>query len=212
MFPPIPSPFPENPEGTSLSLMLQAKMAARVPRTGCFEVYIRQQWCPVSVTLNEESLTLTLTENPEQANAFNGTLDATCHGYINGSPELLESIDGQKRQVRVVKDEQNGLGISIKGGKENRMPILISKIFKGMAADKTEKLYVGDAIISVNGEDLREATHDDAVRALKRAGKVVEMEGTVSRCFSQNLLLDYILEKHRSTQYLCTAHMHYCQL
>lgn len=56
------------------------------------------------------------------------------------------------------------------------MPILISKIFKGMAADKTEKLYVGDAIMSVNGEDMREATHDDAVRALKRAGKVVEME------------------------------------
>ena len=76
-----------------------------------------------------------------------------------------------------MKEEQHGLGISIKGGKENRMPILISKIFKNMAADKTNKLYVGDAILSVNGEDLREATHDDAVKALKKAGKVVEMEG-----------------------------------
>jgi len=46
-----------------------------------------------------------------------------------------------------------------------------------MAADRTEKLFVGDAILSVNGEDLREATHDDAVRALKRAGQVVELEG-----------------------------------
>ncbi|GFS21688.1 beta-1-syntrophin-like [Elysia marginata] len=45
-----------------------------------------------------------------------------------------------------------------------------------MAADRTERLYVGDAILSVNGEDLREATHDDAVKALKKAGKVVEME------------------------------------
>ncbi|KAK9704018.1 PDZ domain [Popillia japonica] len=58
------------------------------------------------------------------------------------------------------------------------MPILISKIFKGMAADQTEQLYVGDAILSVNGEDLREATHDEAVKALKRAGKVVELEGS----------------------------------
>ncbi|KAK7115468.1 beta-1-syntrophin-like [Littorina saxatilis] len=149
---------------------------AGVPRSGSFEVFIRQQWCPVSVTLNEDSLTLTLTEHPEQISAFNGSLDASSHGYVNGSPEMPENIAGQKRFVRVVKEEQNGLGISIKGGKENRMPILISKIFKGMAADKTEKLYVGDAIISVNGEDLREATHDDAVRALKRAGKVVEME------------------------------------
>ena len=47
----------------------------------------------------------------------------------------------------------------------------------GMAADKTEKLYVGDAILAVNGEDLRDATHDEAVKALKNAGKTVELEG-----------------------------------
>lgn len=46
-----------------------------------------------------------------------------------------------------------------------------------MAADQTEQLYVGDAILSVNGDDLRDATHDEAVKALKRAGKVVELEG-----------------------------------
>uniref|UniRef100_A0A8B9MQ72 PDZ domain-containing protein n=1 Tax=Accipiter nisus TaxID=211598 RepID=A0A8B9MQ72_9AVES len=61
-----------------------------------------------------------------------------------------------------------GLGISIKGGKENKMPILISKIFKGLAADQTQALYVGDAILAVNGTDLRDATHDEAVQALKR--------------------------------------------
>jgi len=48
-----------------------------------------------------------------------------------------------------------------------------------MAADKTERLYVGDAVLSVNGEDLRDATHDEAVRALKRAGKIVDLEGNV---------------------------------
>ena len=81
------------------------------------------------------------------------------------------------RYVKVVKEEVGGLGISIKGGKENNMPILISKIFKGLAADKTNALYVGDAILSVNNEDLRNATHDEAVRALKRAGKEVELVG-----------------------------------
>lgn len=57
------------------------------------------------------------------------------------------------------------------------MPILISKIFKGLAADQTEALYVGDAILSVNGYDLREATHDEAVQALKKTGKEVILEG-----------------------------------
>jgi hypothetical protein len=159
-------------------------MAAGVARSGVFEVYIRQQWCRVFVVLNDESLTLSLDETPDNASAINGGADVSLHNQndesagAKPSQQLPDSIAGQKRVVKVVKEEQNGLGVSIKGGKENKMPILISKIFKGMAADKTEKLYVGDAIMSVNGEDLREATHDEAVRALKKAGKVVELEGT----------------------------------
>lgn len=57
------------------------------------------------------------------------------------------------------------------------MPILISKIFRGMAADNAKGLYVGDAILSVNNEELRDATHEEAVKALKRAGRVVDLEG-----------------------------------
>lgn len=62
------------------------------------------------------------------------------------------------------------------------MPILISKIFKGLAADQTEALYVGDAILSVNGTDLSEATHDEAVQALKKTGKEVVLEGRKRGC------------------------------
>lgn len=57
------------------------------------------------------------------------------------------------------------------------MPILISKIFKGLAADQTEALFVGDAILSVNGEDLSSATHDEVVQVLKKTGKEVVLEG-----------------------------------
>ncbi|XP_035646790.1 beta-2-syntrophin-like [Oncorhynchus keta] len=89
----------------------------------------------------------------------------------------LESCASEAvRKVRVVKQESGGLGVSIKGGRENRMPILISKIFPGLAADQSRALRVGDAILSVNGKDLREATHDLAVQALKKAGKEVTLE------------------------------------
>ena len=88
-----------------------------------------------------------------------------------------ESVLNQNRRiVRVNKTDTSGLGVSIKGGRENKMPILISKIFKGMSADLTGQLYVGDAILSVNGIDLRDVTHDEAVQILKKAGKSVELE------------------------------------
>lgn len=159
-------------------------MAAGVSRQGTLEVFIRQQWCKVLAALDEDSLTLSVEDTLDNSGLTNGSSDQLkqrLNSPSNSPPvpsdTLPESIAGQKRFVRVVKEEQNGLGISIKGGRENKMPILISKIFKGLAADKTEKLYVGDAILSVNGEDLRDASHDEAVRALKRAGKVVELEG-----------------------------------
>ncbi|GAB6030415.1 synaptotagmin C2 domain protein, Syn1 [Chamberlinius hualienensis] len=146
-------------------------------RSGILEVYARQQWVKVHVCLEDEFLSVSLEDQLEMNGPINGlTLDFGSCQDSGGGHDIPESIANQKRTVRVHKSDNNGLGISIKGGKENKMPILISKIFKGMAADQTEQLYVGDAILSVNGEDLRDATHDEAVRALKRAGKVVDLE------------------------------------
>ena len=52
------------------------------------------------------------------------------------------------------------------GGKEHGVPILISEIHPGQAADRSGALYVGDAILSVNGIDLRDVKHADAVEIL----------------------------------------------
>ncbi|XP_050518299.1 beta-1-syntrophin-like [Diabrotica virgifera virgifera] len=148
-------------------------------RSGILETHVRGQWYRVFVTLEEDYLSITLDESYENTTTLNGTLNNNIEtpSGLSDTPDIPEAVANQKRLVRVIKSENNGLGISIKGGRENKMPILISKIFKGMAADQTEQLYVGDAILSVNGDDLREATHDEAVKALKRAGKIVELEG-----------------------------------
>ena len=54
------------------------------------------------------------------------------------------------------------------GGKEHGVPILISEIHEGQPADKCDALYVGDAILSVNGIDLRESKHAEAVHILSQ--------------------------------------------
>lgn len=139
------------------------------PRSGVLQIYVGKHWYDALVTLDKESLTVSLQDSFENGNS--NWRNATTDDFYN------PPISGEKRTVRVVKTENNGLGISIKGGVENKMPILISKIFDGMAADKTKALYIGDAILSVNGQDLREATHDQAVQALKKAGNTVNLEG-----------------------------------
>ena len=91
------------------------------------------------MTLNDDSLILSLAEAPDKvsnsvsdgdASAQNANMSSISGAKLD-TPPVPDNIPGQKRSVSVIKEEQNGLGISIKGGKENKMPILISKIFKG---------------------------------------------------------------------------------
>ncbi|KAK7602681.1 hypothetical protein V9T40_006655 [Parthenolecanium corni] len=84
-----------------------------------------------------------------------------------------EPGENEIRIVKIVRDEKTGLGLSIKGGAEHCLPIMISQIFKDQAADKTGKLFVGDAIIKVNGEMIVHCTHDEAVNILKNAGDLI---------------------------------------
>ncbi|XP_032238788.1 beta-1-syntrophin [Nematostella vectensis] len=147
---------------------------AATSQSGPLEIFIKDGWRRVLATLDDDLLTLNL-ESPPTTNGDIQTPQSPKSPDGNERTEPPDSIGNQIRTIRVIKQEVGGLGISIKGGKENRMPILISKIFKGLAADQTESLYIGDAILAVNGEDLRHATHDEAVRALKRAGKEVDL-------------------------------------
>ncbi|XP_067856266.1 LOW QUALITY PROTEIN: alpha-1-syntrophin [Heptranchias perlo] len=154
-----------------------------VVRSGLLEVRSPEpepeRWRRLLASLSEDSLRLS-SAGPSAG-----------HGVSNGEPEAepgpgepespqphpdSEPGSGRKRTVRIVKQEAGGLGISIKGGRENHMPILISKIFRGLAADQSGQLFVGDAILSVNGTELREASHDQAVQALKKTGKEVVLE------------------------------------
>ncbi|XP_023810679.1 alpha-1-syntrophin isoform X2 [Oryzias latipes] len=154
--------------------------AMKTQKTGLLELRVTvDRWVRVLATLTEDALTLNPGDSADEPAKPGHQSPA---GAVNGDPPNLssspvpETITNVKRTVRVTKQDVGGLGISIKGGKENKMPILISKIFKGLAADQTEALYVGDAILSVNGYDLREATHDEAVQALKKTGKEVILE------------------------------------
>lgn len=160
----------------------------RAPRTGLLELRTGtnsgaggERWQRVLLSLAEDALTVSPADG--DAGPEPGAQRDPEPAQLNGSaesgtapPQLPETLLLQRRRVTVRKADAGGLGISIKGGRENKMPILISKIFKGLAADQTEALFVGDAILSVNGEDLSTATHDEAVQVLKKTGKEVVLE------------------------------------
>uniref|UniRef100_A0A3P9BK53 Syntrophin, gamma 2 n=1 Tax=Maylandia zebra TaxID=106582 RepID=A0A3P9BK53_9CICH len=77
------------------------------------------------------------------------------------------------RTVVLRRQATGGLGLSIKGGAEHNVPVVISKIFKDQV-DQTGKLFVGDAVLQVNGINVEHCTHEEVqVHLLRTAGDEV---------------------------------------
>ncbi|GFT92706.1 golgi-associated PDZ and coiled-coil motif-containing protein [Nephila pilipes] len=83
---------------------------------------------------------------------------------------------GEIRIVDLVKKENEGLGISITGGREHAVPIVISEIHPNLPAWRSGKLYIGDAILSVNGIDLRNMRHMEAAQVLSNQQGEIKLE------------------------------------
>ncbi|XP_018365388.1 PREDICTED: disks large 1 tumor suppressor protein isoform X9 [Trachymyrmex cornetzi] len=93
------------------------------------------------------------------------------HG--TGTPRAVSQED-VSREVRtvVLNKGSPGLGFNIVGGEDGE-GIFISFILAGGPADLSGELRRGDQILSVNGINLRTATHEEAAAALKGTGQTV---------------------------------------
>ncbi|XP_063750894.1 disks large homolog 2 isoform X9 [Eleginops maclovinus] len=92
----------------------------------------------------------------------------------DGEGHRFDSQHFQLREPRkvVLHKGSTGLGFNIVGGEDGE-GIFVSFILAGGPADLSGELRRGDQILSVNGIDLRGATHEQAAAALKGAGQVV---------------------------------------
>ncbi|XP_044078316.1 disks large homolog 2 isoform X17 [Siniperca chuatsi] len=102
-----------------------------------------------------------------------GVLPISPRSYSPLPKHLLgeEDINREPRKV-VLHKGSTGLGFNIVGGEDGE-GIFVSFILAGGPADLSGELRRGDQILSVNGIDLRGATHEQAAAALKGAGQVV---------------------------------------
>ncbi|XP_035988813.1 discs large homolog 1-like protein isoform X13 [Fundulus heteroclitus] len=95
-------------------------------------------------------------------------------GRYSPTPKSMlgeEDVTREPRKV-VLHRGATGLGFNIVGGEDGE-GIFISFILAGGPADLSGELRKGDRLVSVNGVDLRNATHEQAAAALKNAGQTV---------------------------------------
>ncbi|XP_074676244.1 protein scribble homolog isoform X10 [Strix aluco] len=94
-------------------------------------------------------------------------------------PERPEGAPPTERFSTCLMRNEKGLGFSIAGGKGSTpyragdTGIFISRIAEGGAAHRDGILHVGDRVISINGVDMTEARHDQAVALLTASSPTI---------------------------------------
>ncbi|XP_042256570.1 multiple PDZ domain protein isoform X5 [Thunnus maccoyii] len=141
-------------------------------------------------------------------------------------PSLPEREDGegeesasfsnwnQPRQVELFREPGKSLGISIVGGRgmgsrlsngEVMRGIFIKHILEDSPAGHNGTLKTGDRIVEVDGVDLRDASHEEAVEAIRRAGNPVSflVQSIIHR--PRKPPLPFLqLNSHRGSSTCCT--------
>lgn len=110
-------------------------------------------------------------------NLSNSNTSSSSVTTVSGSSTLARQWS-PPRVIELFREPDQGLGISIVGGKVdlfNLSPghsiggIFVKNILPGSPAAKSGLLKRGDRILEVDGKDLRDATHDAAVEAIRSA-------------------------------------------
>ncbi|PAA86025.1 hypothetical protein BOX15_Mlig018703g2 [Macrostomum lignano] len=113
---------------------------------------------PASITFGRSAASSIAKEPP-------GLQDAGQHlSAINYAESLVT--------IRIKPDESGRFGFNVKGGYDQGLPILVSKVAPNMPADiSIPRLHEGDQVLYINGRDMGTHTHEQAVQFIKAAAE-----------------------------------------
>ncbi|XP_074492726.1 inaD-like protein isoform X2 [Sebastes fasciatus] len=93
----------------------------------------------------------------------------------NRDPSCCAVVPGQEMLLEICKG-RSGLGLSIVGGRDTQLDaIVIHEVYEEGAAARDGRLWAGDQILEVNGVDLRGASHEEAIAALRHTPAKVRL-------------------------------------
>ncbi|XP_040216741.1 inaD-like protein isoform X5 [Rana temporaria] len=94
---------------------------------------------------------------------------------VHFDPATCPIIPGQEMTIEISKG-RSGLGLSIVGGKDTPLEaVVIHEVYDEGAAARDGRLWAGDQILEVNGVDLRNASHEEAITALRQTPQRVQL-------------------------------------
>uniref|UniRef100_A0A8C6DAH1 InaD-like protein n=2 Tax=Moschus moschiferus TaxID=68415 RepID=A0A8C6DAH1_MOSMO len=180
---PLPSSSPtsiEDQSGTELvsgeedsSLEVGLKQSPESESSKLAGSQMKQQKYSMKISFSSQEI-------PLAPSSYHST-DADFTGYggfqapLSVDPATCPIIPGQEMIIEISKG-RSGLGLSIVGGKDTPLDaIVIHEVYEEGAAARDGRLWAGDQILEVNGIDLRSASHEEAITALRQTPQKVRL-------------------------------------
>ncbi|XP_030825233.1 multiple PDZ domain protein isoform X6 [Camarhynchus parvulus] len=115
------------------------------------------------------------TSSSPEPEAIKNTSRSSTPAMLTSDPATCPIIPGCETTIDISKG-RTGLGLSIVGGADTLLgAIIIHEVYEEGAASKDGRLWAGDQILEVNGIDLRNATHDEAINVLRQTPQKVRL-------------------------------------
>ncbi|XP_071281104.1 multiple PDZ domain protein isoform X11 [Agelaius tricolor] len=115
------------------------------------------------------------TSSSPEPEAVKNTSRSSTPAMLISDPATCPIIPGCETTIDISKG-RTGLGLSIVGGADTLLgAIIIHEVYEEGAASKDGRLWAGDQILEVNGIDLRNATHDEAINVLRQTPQKVRL-------------------------------------
>uniref|UniRef100_A0A8D2PBS7 Multiple PDZ domain protein n=1 Tax=Zosterops lateralis melanops TaxID=1220523 RepID=A0A8D2PBS7_ZOSLA len=115
------------------------------------------------------------TSSSPEPEAVKNTSRSSTPAMLTSDPATCPIIPGCETTIDISKG-RTGLGLSIVGGADTLLgAIIIHEVYEEGAASKDGRLWAGDQILEVNGIDLRNDTHDEAINVLRQTPQKVRL-------------------------------------
>ncbi|XP_018620437.1 tyrosine-protein phosphatase non-receptor type 4-like isoform X1 [Scleropages formosus] len=96
--------------------------------------------------------------------------------------------------IKIRPDENGRFGFNVKGGSDQKMPVIVSRVAPGTPADMCmPRLNEGDQVMLINGRDISEHTHDQVVMFIKASCE--SHSGELVLLVRPNAIYDVVEEK-----------------
>uniref|UniRef100_A0A671SUN8 Tyrosine-protein phosphatase non-receptor type 4-like n=1 Tax=Sinocyclocheilus anshuiensis TaxID=1608454 RepID=A0A671SUN8_9TELE len=96
--------------------------------------------------------------------------------------------------IKMKPDENRRFGFNVKGGSDQKLPIIVSRVAPGTSADLcVPRLNEGDQVVLINGRDVAEHTHDQVVMFIKASCE--SHSGELILLVRPNAIYDVVEEK-----------------